>query len=188
MILGITGYAGAGKTTVANIFCEQAPFYKLSFANKLRDIAQQVYPHMSFFDNNAKEIVDLQTGCTPRQILQMLGTDVFRKIDSDTWVRLLKAQIEATWLEKPHVNIVIDDVRFPNELKIIDYLIYVDRPNVYPKKVMKRILGFKTYTVHESEQYVSGLKECANFVLLNDGAKEDIKDKIILKGFNTHGK
>lgn len=48
-------------------------------------------------------------------ILQALGTNVFRKVDPDIWVRVLKYQIEE---ENPKCAL-ITDVRFPNEANYI---------------------------------------------------------------------
>ena len=50
---------------------------------------------------------------TPRRILQVVGTDIFRAWDSECWVKALDAQIV-------HLdNVVVTDVRFPNE---VDYI------------------------------------------------------------------
>ena len=53
---------------------------------------------------------------TPRLVLQLFGTDCMRNGFFDgIWVSLVKQQI----LENPNTNWVIPDVRFPNEVKMI---------------------------------------------------------------------
>jgi len=52
---------------------------------------------------------------TAREIMQFIGTDIFRSIDSDIWV---KATIKKILNEQPKVAI-ITDCRFPNEVEAI---------------------------------------------------------------------
>ena len=53
---------------------------------------------------------------TPRLVLQEFGTDCMRMGFYDgIWVSLVKKHM----LDNPHVNYVIPDVRFPNEMSMI---------------------------------------------------------------------
>lgn len=52
---------------------------------------------------------------TAREVMQFVGTDIFRNIDSDIWV---KATINKIFNENPKVAI-ITDCRFPNEVEAI---------------------------------------------------------------------
>lgn len=66
---------------------------------------------------------------TPRQLLQVVGTEVFRNcIDKDYWLNAFQAQL------KPGVNYVSDDARFSNERALIKklggYTIGIDRPGL----------------------------------------------------------
>lgn len=49
------------------------------------------------------------------RLLQIVGTDIFRRFDADVWVRVLMDTIEE---QKPDVA-VITDMRFPNEAQAI---------------------------------------------------------------------
>lgn len=55
----------------------------------------------------------------PRTFMQYVGTDMFRKIDSDIWVKAMKRSIQRSFSllkkETDFVGIVIDDCRFINE-------------------------------------------------------------------------
>ena len=67
-------------------------------------------------------------GHTPRYLMQTLGTEWGRRmISDDIWLR--------AWVKAlgGHRNVVVDDVRFPNEAELIrslgGYIIQIDRPN-----------------------------------------------------------
>lgn len=125
MIIGIAGRAGAGKDTVADyIITKLDNHVKMSFANPLKDMLRvgldltwdQLY-------GNKKEIIDPRYGCTPRYIMQTLGTEWGRElIHNDLWV-LIATQSKDN-------RRVYADVRFENEAKFIretGHLIYVNR-------------------------------------------------------------
>jgi hypothetical protein len=57
---------------------------------------------------------------TGRTCLEYLGTEVFRAYDSDFWIKLASATISGS-LAKGQ-NIVIPDIRFPNELNMLTSL------------------------------------------------------------------
>lgn len=67
------------------------------------------------YDKNTEENINTNEYMTARQIMQVLGTDIFRKIKSDVWVT---ATINKIIREKPTLA-VVTDCRFPNEVEII---------------------------------------------------------------------
>jgi hypothetical protein len=99
MRIGFLGKAGNGKTTAADYLCHKYNFKKYSFSQKLKEICKDIWPEQ--FENGNK----------PRELLQYVGTDMFRKYDDDVWVRYLVRKIKN---ENP-VNAVCDDCRFCNE-------------------------------------------------------------------------
>jgi hypothetical protein len=52
---------------------------------------------------------------TAREVLQYIGTDVFRKLDPDVWIKSLLRKIEK---DKPEVALICD-VRFKNEISCL---------------------------------------------------------------------
>jgi len=130
MIIGICGLIGSGKGTVADILVENHNFKKISFADKLKDGVASVFDwnrdmlegdtdRSRIWREKPDEFWTTETGyeVTPRLILQLFGTDCMREGFFDgIWVSLVKKQI----LENPDTNWVIPDVRFPNELKMIN--------------------------------------------------------------------
>jgi hypothetical protein len=124
MLIGIVGFAGSGKNTVAKILEEDYNFEQVSFASKLKDIVSILFNWPRDLLEGAseesrifRETKDdywssiLERDVTPRFILQYIGTNIFRlHFHSDFWINSLFAELD---LSK---NIVITDVRFRNEI------------------------------------------------------------------------
>ena len=118
-VIGIAGPAGCGKDTAADFLLERLPhgYRKLSFADPIKEMARvglnlshdQVY-------GDKKDIVDMRYGCTPRKIMQTLGTEWGReKIHPDVWVKTMKS----LHVLPGYGELVIPDVRFENEANFI---------------------------------------------------------------------
>lgn len=58
---------------------------------------------------------------TVRDMLQLIGTNIIRKWNEDWHVNCVKRNIEETFKNNKNVNVVVDDVRFFNEMKMIEY-------------------------------------------------------------------
>jgi len=129
MIIGLCGLIGSGKGTVGDILVEEYNFKKISFADKLKDGVATVFGwDRSLLEGDTdrsrlwREKVDeywtKETGrvITPRLVLQEFGTDCMRKGFYDGfWVSLTKKEI----LENPGINYVVTDVRFENEIEMV---------------------------------------------------------------------
>ena len=97
MKIAISGKMCSGKTTVANIFIQlNNNFQKLSFADKVKDIATDL-----FFMKDKD-----------RELLQQIGTHM-RKIDNNVWANYVIKQ------SKLYNYIVIDDLRYKNEYDLL---------------------------------------------------------------------
>lgn len=128
MILGITGFIGSGKDTIADYLCTFHGFKRLSFAGSLKDAVSSVFG----WDRELLEGVTttsrawrenrddwwserLGMEVTPRRILQQWGTEVCRNgFHQDIWVASIENKLRTTT-----DNIVITDCRFSNEVKAI---------------------------------------------------------------------
>ena len=130
MIVGISGFISSGKGTVATQLTEQYRFRKDSFAASLKDACAVMFdwPRDLLEGETAqsrewREQVDewwaTKLGIpnlTPRLALQLIGTDALRNNFSDAmWFTTLENRIR----KNPTQNVVISDVRFPNEIKFI---------------------------------------------------------------------
>lgn len=109
----LVGRAGAGKTTCAELLCGHFPvgYRRYSIAGPLKEIAAQLWGEAASRD---------------RHKLQALGVAV-RAIDEDAWINLAAQKIERETTRPGYLDgmyylggaAVVDDCRFPNELKVL---------------------------------------------------------------------
>jgi hypothetical protein len=129
MIIGFVGFIGSGKDTAADYLVNFHEFRRDSFANTLKDAVSAVFgwDRVLLEGRTAearewREQVDpwwaerlKMPHLTPRWVLQYWGTEVCRQgFHDDIWI----ASVENK-MRKTTDNIVISDVRFPNEIKAI---------------------------------------------------------------------
>ena len=129
MIIGIAGFQGSGKDTIADYLQNIYGFKRDSFAGTLKDAVSAVFGwDRELLEGRTKESrawreqVDAwwserlnMPNLTPRYVLQIWGTEVARKsFHDDTWIASLENK-----LRKTNNDIVISDVRFPNEILAI---------------------------------------------------------------------
>ena len=129
MIIGFVGFIGSGKDTAADYLVNFHGYRRDSFANTLKDAVANVFgwDRVLLEGRTAearawREEVDTwwaerlnMPNLTPRWVLQRWGTEVCRAgFHDDIWI----ASVENK-MRKTTDNIVISDVRFPNEIKAI---------------------------------------------------------------------
>lgn len=133
-LLGLSGPAGSGKSSVAAYLAVNHGFHCLAFADPLKDLVQeafQFFPVQVYGDQ--KEEIDHRFGKSPRWCLQALGT-ACREIWPDIWVWRLEDALRRYWqLHQPPV--VVTDVRLRNEVQMLQRLgaklLRLERPG-YP--------------------------------------------------------
>ena len=161
--VGIAGVARAGKTTTAQYIKERSIRFAIeSFAAPLKKAAKIIYPQIPDEDwaNENKDKVNPTVDMSPRYILQRLGTEVGRQVHQETWTMNMQSRVDFN--AKLYYNTIIDDCRFPNELDVCDYLIYMERPSVAP--VLQ----------HESESHVDELRRNADWVVNNNSSLDEL--------------
>jgi hypothetical protein len=129
MIIGFVGFIGSGKDTAADYLVNFHEFRRDSFANTLKDAVAAVFGwDRVLLEGRTKEAREWREQVdpwwaerlnmpklTPRWVLQYWGTEVCRTgFHDDIWI----ASVENK-MRKTTDNIVISDVRFPNEIKAI---------------------------------------------------------------------
>ena len=72
-IIGLSGYKGSGKDTVADFLCEKYGFIKYGFADPIKEIAKIMFDFSE--DETLKEVVDERWGISPREFYQKFGTE-----------------------------------------------------------------------------------------------------------------
>jgi len=111
VLVSFRGPMGSGKTAAADILVNNYDFVRLSFAAPLKKVAEKITP-----DGRIDKVRD-------RALLQFLGTEYFRALDPDYWVKQwVKAVIERLELTHGECRIVADDCRFPNEVAAVKRL------------------------------------------------------------------
>ena len=115
-VIAFCGFESSGKSYSAKRLFATMGFAKTSFANALRDVAFKIIG-MSYEEGMEKyaelKQTELINGLTFRNILENLGAGI-RKYDKDFWTKgVLK------FIEECPKNVVIDDLRYPNEYKVL---------------------------------------------------------------------
>ena len=161
-VVGLTGYAGSGKSTVANYLVEGHGYTRLSFAGPLKKMLRTLDPIIGEQYGEAvrlSEVLAVYAGDengvkqTPvwgdeyRRLLQVLGTDCIRAVDPDFWVKAAVAQ-----MTDEDGLYVFDDVRFPNEAQVIKDLNKWGLWNVQRS-------GYEAVNGHTSEQWAGKMDE-----------------------------
>jgi hypothetical protein len=141
-LIGLTGKAGHGKSTVADMICDMVTGAdQYSLAGPLKRMALRIDPIIDFevecCDSGTfvhlSELVETNGWDVAKQdpdvrrFLQRLGTEGVRgTFGDDAWVDLMRKW----WHEQSTAKYgVIPDVRFPNELAAVDVSIEVYRPD-----------------------------------------------------------
>lgn len=129
MIIGICGFIGSGKDTVADYLTNFHEFRRESFASTLKDAVANVFGwDRTMLEGRTKEAREWREqvdawwanrldmpSLTPRWVLQYWGTEVCRKgFHDDIWIASLENK-----LRNSRDHVVISDCRFPNEIKSI---------------------------------------------------------------------
>lgn len=158
---------GCGKTTVANLLIEHR---RVSFAAPLKGAVSNMLCDLGlpgFYAYEDKEAIIPEIGVSARHMMQTLGTEWGRAcIHPDFWVMIARAKTQR--IMNDGGSVVVDDMRFPNEVAMIrdlgGELWRIDRPGV-------------TYDgSHESEGRLEDITP--DRVIVNDGTIAQLKEKI----------
>lgn len=201
MIVGIAGFIGSGKDTIADYLIRFKGFRRMSYAGPLKDAVASIFgwdrellEGSTKYSREWRDAVDpwwaerLQIpNLTPRWVLQQWGTEVGRRsFHDDIWIASIENQLRTT-----KDNIVISDCRFPNELKSIKRIggltIRVSRgenPPWYDSAVAYNfgnkdsLSVLQEHKVHASEYSSVGLDY--DYYVDNSGSVDELHRKIDL--------
>ena len=198
-IIGVVGFIGSGKDTVADYLQNFHGFRRESFASTLKDAVSNIFGwDRTLLEGRTaearewREQVDTWWASrlniphlTPRWALQYWGTEVGRNsFHTDIWIASLENK-----LRKSADNIVISDCRFPNEIQSIknaggtivwvqrgplptwyDTAILANSGNVEAQQTLKKL------NVHLSES--SWINIDMNTVIENNSTIDDLYSKL----------
>lgn len=168
LLIGITGKAGSGKDTVADWLWERHGFLKLAFADPLKLAAEAIFglPRAVFHDRGKKEAVHPYWGKSPRELLQLLGTEATKPVfGEDIW---LKRWLISYSMFKDTDPCVVPDVRFDLEAQ---YLRNIGGVILHLNRDAAGLVG--STSNHASEQGVTPLP--GDFGIDNNGSLKDLR-------------
>jgi hypothetical protein len=157
-IVGLAGYAGAGKDTAGTILVRDHHYTRVAFADAVKHLAR------SIGWNGQKDT-------RGRVLLQRLGSGCRDVFGADCWIRRVNLLVDEALMQGR--SVVITDVRHVNEVKAIRLwggeVWRVVRPGVGPAND------------HESERALDAVLLPA---LVNDGSLEDLAVQVarLVKG------
>lgn len=177
MIVGLAGYAGAGKDTAAEALVA-AGYRQDAFAATLKAMALDLNPWIvgreSYSVSRLLRDIVKRHGWDEakrrfhevREWLQDIGGAVREHLGEDTWAKALCVRMDL----HPDDPFVITDVRYPNEAQwLADYhphrLIWIDRPGLGP------------VNDHASDQGL--VRHLCTHEIVNDGSVEELHAKIL---------
>lgn len=173
-IIGITGRKSNGKDTLGSYLVENHGYKRIAFADALKDASKCIFSlNDEQLYGNSKEKIDEFWQVTPRQILQFVGTDLFRNhlaelipwVSNDIWVQVVKKKIQDELKNDPHTKFVITDVRFQNEIDLVKSF------NGLTVRVERKSAN-TTIDLHQSELEIETL--CVDLVITNDDTIENL--------------
>ncbi len=127
MIVGLSGFLNSGKGTVGDIIKDKHRFAKKAFADPLKDVVSTIFGwNRALLEGDTKDSREFRErkskrwsqrfgyDVTPRLMLQKMGTEAGRDVfHSDIWLYALEDRIQHD------ANVVVPDVRFPNEIAFL---------------------------------------------------------------------
>ena len=193
MIIGVCGFIGSGKDTVADYLVNFHAFRRDSFAGSLKDAVAAVFGwDRELLEGRTKQSREwreekdewwsnrLGIHITPRHVLQQWGTEVCREgFHDDIWIASVENKLRSTT-----DDVVISDCRFPNEVKAIQAaggkvvrVVRGENPEWFTLAHREPHMMHKTYPhVHASEY--SWVNTKFDYVLDNNGSIEDLYKQI----------
>lgn len=201
MVIGFCGRMKNGKTELAKI-CEKYGYIKMSFAIPLKQLCADILdmsidelnkaknegtPIQITIDDDICQTLSEETNIpliatknlcdnkyieTVRDMLQFIGTDYIRRYNKDWHVNKIMEMIDE------NTNYVFDDVRFPNEKKMIEDLggdcWFVTRTTL------------ENVSNHESETSITW-QQCFNKVIINNSTLHELQFKwdAFMQNYNT---
>jgi hypothetical protein len=183
-VIGVCGKKFSGKDTFADYLCINHGYIKISFADTLKNICGILF-NLSYAQlyGMEKEVNNAIYGLSARQILQFVGTEIFRdkmsilrdECRENFWVLCLRRKIEGMWRQNNNCHFVVPDVRFENEQELISNM---------GGKIIKifRNVESNEYSNHASESFIDVIK--FDYSINNNYSKEDLYSKTELTFFS----
>jgi len=178
VIVGLTGFAGSGKDTVAKSMKLRGQFNRVAFADPLKNLAMKLDPVCVDPDNSSIFSLRNQVNLygweqtkryeDVRRFLQRLGAGARETFGEDVWIRAASKVVLGYVTDKK--NVVLTDVRYPNEVDYVKslggFVVRVERPGVGP------------VNDHDTEVLLKNFD--VDYVLTNDQTVDKLGSKVTI--------
>lgn len=176
MIIGITGKKRAGKDTAGDILVSILGGAKVAYANPMKETASNLFGWSRQHIEDYKEEVDPEWGISPRQFLQVLGTEFMQLMLSEKFPLYAETTGRSFWAKRllklaKDRPLFITDVRFPHEIKELKEHQKETGEMVFIIRIHRNVCD-GVQDLHASEQEMEAIP--ANQVFENNGTKEDL--------------
>ena len=177
MLLGLVGPKQSGKSTIAQYLVEKCGYTDYAMAHPIKEIAKVFgFTEAEVNGTDAQKMTpNPQLGICAREFLQKFGTEFGRETLPEMFPRMTLGESQSVWIHlaecflerqrqrQKSCNVVISDIRFPDEAAFVQrrggLLVYVNRP-----------LRKDAFSAHASEQLVSTIHR--DYTVENDGSLE----------------
>lgn len=188
MIFAFMGEKGHGKSTCAKSLVSLG-YPLVNFADPLKEACKIVF---DLTDEQLEDHVQKETPLphwpfkTPRELMQLVGTDMFRAWDPQTWVQAYKRNVERklgiarVWVaaegryDTPR-GITTSDIRRPNEALYVRGTDFAGVPDGVVIRVFdpRKPIGVDTHIAERDHASITPDHE-----LINDGTIADLQAKV----------
>ena len=168
MRIALSGLKRAGKDTVGSYLIQNYECKRFAFADEVKRLARELFPE-EFVQNDM-----------PVDLLQWLGSTM-RQRNPDVWTNKLTSSITQT---PTGSNLVVTDVRYPNEVQALKKLgftiVKVQVPvEVSVERCKATEINFtEELLLHESEQLAQSNEQYYDYVIENTGTLEELYKKV----------
>ena len=177
-LIVVTGLKRSGKDTLGDLLVKEFGYKKAQpFACFKPAIKQWFGFNEEQMNGSLKEVRDERWGLSPREIMQVFGTELMREdlprhlpehgkiVGKQLWALIFRDW----YLRQPGGKYVVCDWRFPEERQAIE-----DLPNItFVRVVNNRVVSNDT---HASEAHISKLK--VDYEVMNNGSLEKYRYNI----------
>lgn len=167
-VMLLAGKIGSGKSAVAEHLIDKYGFTRIKLAAPLKNMLRVLGLNDDEIEGELKEVpCEKLLSKTPRYAMQTLGTEWGRnKIHVNLWLHHVVSSIKT--LVSQDINVVMDDLRFINELHYL-------RHNLPSTRAYRIVRPDLVENNHPSEQEIELLT--VDHVVFNVGTLDDLRRK-----------
>ena len=169
MRIALSGLKRSGKDTIGSYLIQNYGCKRFAFADEVKRLARELFPE-EFVQNDK-----------PVDLLQWLG-NTMRQRNPDVWINKLSTMIQL--INEPVSNIVVTDVRYPNEVQALKNLGFTIVKVQVPVEVSierskaTEVNFTEELLLHESEQLAQSNEQYYDYIIENTGTLEELYSKV----------